>query len=279
MKVRIITMSENTAGSPGVLAEYGLSTLIETDSTSVLLDTGQSTSVVHNAGTLGVDLRKVDKVVLSHGHFDHTGGLREVLGRMRKKVDVVAHPDVWTLKYDRHEGRPPRYIGIPFARIELENLGARFVLSREPVKLAENIITTGEVPIITDYESIDPHLFIKDGEELKPDGLLDDRSVVVTTPAGFIVVLGCAHRGMINILYHARELTGVKKIRMVLGGSHLIGAGEERIWQTIAALKELGVEKLGLCHCTSQPVAAIMAREFGEGFFFNATGSRVELEG
>jgi 7,8-dihydropterin-6-yl-methyl-4-(beta-D-ribofuranosyl)aminobenzene 5'-phosphate synthase len=278
LKVHIITMSENTAGSPGVLAEYGLSTLIETENASVLLDTGQSVSVVHNAGTLGVDLRKVDKIVLSHGHFDHTGGLREVLGRMRKKVDVVAHPDVWTAKYDRHEGHPARYIGIPFARIELESLGAQFVMSRGPVKLAENIMTTGEVPMRTDYESIDPHLFIKEGEDLKPDKLLDDRSVIVTTPAGLIVVLGCAHRGMINTLYHAQELTGVKKISMVLGGSHLIGAGEERVWQTIAALKELGVGRLGLCHCTSQPVAAVMAREFGEGFFFNATGHRVEVE-
>jgi 7,8-dihydropterin-6-yl-methyl-4-(beta-D-ribofuranosyl)aminobenzene 5'-phosphate synthase len=259
LKLRIVTLSENTAGPPSVLAEQGLSILIETYDTCVLLDTGQSVSVGHNAGTLGIDLNKVNKIVLSHGHFDHTGGLREVLGRIRKSVDIVAHPDVWAAKYDRHEGHPSRYIGIPFARAELESLGAHFILSRSPVKLGENIITSGEVPMVTDYEKIDPHLFVKDGEDL-------------------VVVLGCAHRGMINTLYYAQELTGIKKINMVLGGSHLIGASEERVWQTIAALKDLGVSRIGLCHCTSQPTAAIMAREFGEGFFFNNTGHRIEVK-
>jgi 7,8-dihydropterin-6-yl-methyl-4-(beta-D-ribofuranosyl)aminobenzene 5'-phosphate synthase len=278
LKLRIVTLSENTAGPPSVLAEQGLSILIETYDTCVLLDTGQSVSVGHNAGTLGIDLNKVNKIVLSHGHFDHTGGLREVLGRIRKSVDIVAHPDVWAAKYDRHEGHPSRYIGIPFARAELESLGAHFILSRSPVKLGENIITSGEVPMVTDYEKIDPHLFVKDGEDLRPDDLLDDRSVIVTTPEGLVVVLGCAHRGMINTLYYAQELTGIKKINMVLGGSHLIGASEERVWQTIAALKDLGVSRIGLCHCTSQPTAAIMAREFGEGFFFNNTGHRIEVK-
>lgn len=277
MKLKLITLSENTAGAGIVLAELGLSILIETDTTSILLDTSQSLSASYNADILGVDLSKVDKIVLSHGHGDHTGGLRQVLQKMRKSVEIVAHPDMWAAKYNRRRGRPDRYIGIPFQRADLESLGARFNLSREPVRLADNIMTTGEVPMVTDFEAIDPQLFIKDGADFKPDDLLDDQALIINTGVGLVVVLGCAHRGMINTLYHTQKLTGVKEIRLVIGGSHLIGASEERIWRTITALKELGVGQIGISHCTGLPAAAIMAPEFGENFFFNNTGNRIEL--
>jgi 7,8-dihydropterin-6-yl-methyl-4-(beta-D-ribofuranosyl)aminobenzene 5'-phosphate synthase len=277
MKLKLTTLSENTAGAGIVLAELGLSILIETDTTSILLDTSQSLSASYNADILGVDLSKVDKIVLSHGHGDHTGGLRQVLQKMRKSVEIVAHPDMWAAKYNRRRGRPDRYIGIPFQRADLESLGARFNLSREPVRLADNIMTTGEVPMVTDFEAIDPQLFVKDGADFKPDELLDDQAIIINTGAGLVVVLGCAHRGMINTLYHAQKLTGVKEIRLVIGGSHLIGASEARIWQTVAALKELGVGRIGISHCTGLPAAAIMAMEFGENFFFNNAGNEIEL--
>ncbi len=277
MKLKLTTLSENTAGAGIVLAELGLSILIETDTTSILLDTSQSLSASYNADILGVDLSKVDKIVLSHGHGDHTGGLRQVLQKMRKSVEIVAHPDMWAAKYNRRRGRPDRYIGIPFQRADLESLGARFNLSREPVRLADNIMTTGEVPMVTDYEKIDEGLFIKEETGWQPDKLLDDQALVLKSEAGLVVILGCAHRGMINTLYHTQKLTGVKEIRLVIGGSHLIGASEERIWRTITALKELGVGRIGISHCTGLPAAAIMAPEFGENFFFNNTGNRIEL--
>jgi 7,8-dihydropterin-6-yl-methyl-4-(beta-D-ribofuranosyl)aminobenzene 5'-phosphate synthase len=277
MKLKLTTLSENTAGSGIVLAELGLSILIETETVTILLDTGQSLSVSHNADILGVDLSKVDKIVLSHGHGDHTGGLRQVLQRMRKSVEIIAHPDIWAAKYNRRQGHPDRYIGIPFQRADLESLGARFKLSRQPIRLSDNIMTSGEVPMVTDFEAIDPHLCVKDGTDFKPDDLLDDQALIIKTRSGLVVVLGCAHRGMINTLYHAQKLTGVKEIRLVIGGSHLIGASEERIWQTITALKELGVGRIGVSHCTGLPAAAIMARELGEDFLFNNTGNQIEL--
>ena len=92
-----------------------------------------------------------------------------------------------------------------------------------------------------------------------------------------MVVLGCAHRGIINTLYHAQQLTGIKSIHTVLGGSHLMNAPEERIWLTIAALRELGVQRLGLCHCTGLPAAMLMAQEFGDKLFFNNAGTSINL--
>jgi len=252
MKTVITTLSENTASRAGLLAEHGISILVETETASILLDTGQTTSVSHNADNLGVDLSKIDKIVLSHGHHDHTGGLQSVLRKMNA--------------------------GIPFQRLELENLGARFNMTRNPVKITDNIMTTGEIPMVTDFEQIDPYLVVKEGNDYKPDTLMDDQALIVNTGSEIVVILGCAHHGIINTLYHAQQLTGVKQIHMVVGGCHLIGSSEERIWQTIAALKDLGVQRIGVSHCTGMQAAVIMAHEFGDSFFFNNAGTRIELE-
>ena len=278
MKICITTLSENTASSGRFLAEWGLSILIETDEVNVLLDTGRSISASYNADALGIDLSRIDKLVLSHGHYDHTGGLRHILRKMRKRVETIAHPDIWEAKYARRHGETTeRYIGIPFQRPELETLGASFNLTAKPVKITDNIMTTGEIPMVTGYEEIEPYLLVKEADGWQQDKLRDDQSLIINTEPGLIVILGCAHRGIINTLYHAQRITGRKEIHTVLGGSHLIGTSEERIWLTVAALKELGVQRLGLCHCTSLPAATLLAREFGDKFLFNNTGTVLEL--
>ena len=276
MAIRITTLSENTAGRGDFLGEWGLSILVETEETTVLLDTGKGFSMGYNADTLGIDAGKIDRIVLSHGHFDHTGGLRELLRRMRKKVEVIAHPDVWQPKYARREGEPDRFIGIPFQRDELKSLGAAFQISSQPVHIAKEVMTTGEIPMVNSFEEVDSALFVKENSAWKPDQVMDDQALVVKTKQGLTVILGCAHRGMINTLYHAKHIAGDEKIYAVIGGSHLISASEERLWQTIAALKELGVQKLGLCHCTDLPAASVLAQEFGDKFFFNKAGNVIQ---
>jgi 7,8-dihydropterin-6-yl-methyl-4-(beta-D-ribofuranosyl)aminobenzene 5'-phosphate synthase len=277
MTIRITTLSENTAGSGDFLGEWGLSILIETEDATVLLDTGKSFSMTYNAETLGIDLNKIDRIVLSHGHSDHTGGLRPILQRMRKRVEVIAHPDVWQPKYARREGEQDRYIGIPFRRNELESCGATFHLTPQPLHVAREVMTTGEIPMVTGFEDIDSGLFVKEAAGWKPDKVMDDQALIVKTQQGLAVILGCAHRGIINTLYHAQRIAGTPAIHTVIGGSHLLRASEERLWQTIAALREIGVQRLGLCHCTEQPAASVLAHEFGEKFFFNRAGTVVQL--
>jgi 7,8-dihydropterin-6-yl-methyl-4-(beta-D-ribofuranosyl)aminobenzene 5'-phosphate synthase len=275
MEIKITTLSENTAGF-GSLAEWGLSMLVEADGLKVLFDTGASISAVHNAQIMGVDLSTVDRIVLSHGHYDHTGGLRDVLMRAGKK-QVIAHPDIWGSKYGRMEGGPERYAGIPFTREGLESLGASFNLSTEPVKLSANVMTTGEIPMVNDYEIIETYLYVKEGGELKQDSLNDDLALIIDTEFGLVVILGCAHHGIVNTLQHACKLTGKELIYAAIGGTHLVHASAERLEKTTAALKEMGVQYLGVSHCTGFHSSAYLAREFGDSFFLNNAGTRITL--
>jgi 7,8-dihydropterin-6-yl-methyl-4-(beta-D-ribofuranosyl)aminobenzene 5'-phosphate synthase len=275
MGIRITTLSDNTASIGDFLAEWGLSILVETDKTNILFDTGKGSSSVYNADSLGIDLHAIDKIVLSHGHFDHTGGLRDILRRMKKKIDVIAHPDIWQAKYSRRE--EGRYIGIPFQRSELESLGANFILSEKPVTIDDSIMTTGEVPMVTSFEEIDAILLVKKDSAFSADQVMDDQALIVRTKAGLAVILGCAHRGMINTLYHAKHLTGDNRIFAVIGGSHLMDASEERLWRTIAALRDLDIQMLGLCHCTDLRAISLLAREFGQALFFNKAGTVIEF--
>jgi 7,8-dihydropterin-6-yl-methyl-4-(beta-D-ribofuranosyl)aminobenzene 5'-phosphate synthase len=211
MKIKITTLSENTA-ELGYLGEWGLSMFIEADGLKVLFDTGAGIAAIHNAQLMGINLSKIDRIVLSHGHRDHTGGLREVLRRVGKEVEVIAHPDIWASKYSRRGKNPAHFAGLPFRQELLENLGARFNLTREPVRLTSSFLTTGEIPMLSDYEEIDSGLFDKKSGEMLPDELNDDLSLVIDTEYGLVVILGCAHHGIINTLRHAQKLTGKELI-------------------------------------------------------------------
>jgi 7,8-dihydropterin-6-yl-methyl-4-(beta-D-ribofuranosyl)aminobenzene 5'-phosphate synthase len=277
MKIRLTTLSENTANY-GFLAEWGLSILVEVDGMRILMDTGLNFSAVHNAQLMGIGLPTIDRIVLSHGHADHTGGLVNVLKIMRKDVEMIAHPDVWASKYTRRDGRKKeQYIGIPFSREELESQGVRFNLTREPVHISDNVMTTGEIPMVSGYEEVENNLFVKEGDMLQPDRLADDLALVIDTDFGLVVILGCAHRGIINTLRHAQRLTGKELVYAVIGGTHLFLASDERIEQTIAALKEIGIQRLGVSHCTGFHASARLAQEFEGIFFLNNAGSRLTL--
>ncbi len=273
MDLRITVLSENTA-TYGFLAEWGLCLLVEVDGMMVMMDTGLGTAAIHNAQLLGVDLTRVDKIVISHGHADHTGGLREMLRRKRGPVEVIAHPSIWESKYTRRPNERERYAGIPFPREELESLGARFTLTTQPVELAPGVWTTGEVSQEVAYEDVAPDLYLKQGDTWVKDPLRDDLALVLKTPRGLVVVPGCAHRGIVNTLHQARRVAGDEPIYAVLGGTHLFRASAQRIEQTVADLLPWGIQHLGVCHCTGFRACARLADALGDVFFMNNAGNR-----
>ena len=278
--LKITTVIENTAGGAlRLLGQWGLCMLVEAGKHSFLIDTGQSSATSRNIDVLGVDLESLDAIVLSHGHFDHTGGLRSILSKIKNKpVRIVAHPKVWALKYaKRPKADKPVYIGIPFRREELEGLGGEFELTTEPTWLTEDIAASGEEPMTTSFESVARSLFEMAGGRYKPDTCPDDQSVYIRTDLGLVVVLGCAHRGMINIVRHARDLMKEDRVYMVLGGTHLGPASEEQLKSTIEALKDIDPDWIGVSHCTGSRVAARLAQVFEGKFFFNNAGTVIQF--
>jgi 7,8-dihydropterin-6-yl-methyl-4-(beta-D-ribofuranosyl)aminobenzene 5'-phosphate synthase len=270
MTVRITTLSENTAAF-GYVGEWGLSLLVDVNGRKVLLDTGMSFSAVRNAELLKIDLHEVEAIVLSHGHIDHTGGLRKILERAGPKR-IFAHPDIWKAKYSTKRGSTYFSIGIPFSQHELKELGASFTLSKDPAEVTPGVLTSGEVPMLTDYEEVEKSLYYMKNDEIEPDPLLDDLSLAVKTEKGLIVILGCAHRGPINIIHHFQKVTGEKRIYAVVGGTHLWSASQQRIEKTIIELLSLCVEKVACSHCTGPKATAKMADAFGDNFIYNNAG-------
>ena len=280
MTLRITNLCDNLVARLGYTGEWGLSMLVEFGTTSVLLDAGHTRTAVANARRRGIDLKRITQIVLSHGHKDHTGGLRQMLESIDQPVDVILHPEAWRPKYASREGQNDpqmQFVGMPYSREALEDLGARFIEQTTPHWITPDLVTSGEIPMVTAFERIDENLFIKGASGFVPDPLADDQALFVKSPKGLVVLMGCAHRGVINTLLHAREVTGVDQVYAVLGGIHLFRAGQEQIQKTIAHLADFGIERIGASHCTGMPAAMTLAERFGEQFFFNAAGNVTQI--
>lgn len=275
--LRITVLADNTVRGANLLGEHGLAFWIEADGRRILFDTGQGRVLRHNAGHLDISLDTAEIVVISHGHFDHTGGLKTVLGSNRQ-IAVCLHPAALESKYARRSTPPHRSIGIPDLNEQtLRRQAQCLVWTRKPTELMGGVYVTGEIPRRSDFEDTGGP-FYRDESCTEADPLLDDQALYIETPAGTVVVIGCAHAGVVNTLDYIAELTGRNRVYAVLGGMHLVRATPRRLEATVAALKRYGVQKVGTAHCTGMRAASYLWSQLSGECFECSVGSMFTVQ-
>ena len=275
-KIRITVLVENTAGL-SLLGEHGLSFWIETPAGAALLDTGQGEVLLRNARSLGVRLPEARAIILSHGHYDHTGGLASA-AMEAEQATICFHAAALEPKYARRPDGSSRSIGMPDSgRQAIEQKGRRVDRVEGPMEVLPGLHVTGSIPRVTAYEDTGGQFCLDSGCS-KPDPLTDDQAVYFDTSNGVVVLLGCAHSGVVNTLAYVRQLTANRPIYAVIGGMHLLSANEARMAATIEALRQLDVRKIGLAHCTGFAAMAQLHHAFPGRCFQCVTGTRLEFE-
>jgi 7,8-dihydropterin-6-yl-methyl-4-(beta-D-ribofuranosyl)aminobenzene 5'-phosphate synthase len=277
MNSKITIICENRACiTDGITGEHGFSALIETNTEKLLLDTGQGLSLVPNAQRLGIRLDDISNMALSHGHYDHTGGL-EKLPTQKHHVTIHAHPDVFSPKYSvktSPDGDTYKFIGMNKTQKELESaLNARFAFTTRFTPITDQIFFSGEIPRITDFEKTDTRLLVKAPEGYLPDPLLDDASLLIETGSGPVIVTGCAHSGIVNVMEHFSKQTGHKTFYAVIGGTHLgFLNSPDQLEKTMDAFDRFQIQLLAVSHCTGNEAAAVCYNRFKERFAFANAG-------
>lgn len=271
---RITVICENSVYVPlPLIGEHGLSFLLEGDETT-LFDTGQGLGVVHNLKMMGKDISSIKRIILSHGHYDHTGGLLPVLKEHGGKIPVHMQPSGFNDKLSLLPSGITVNIGLRAAREEYERHGADFVNVSGYCRVAESIHALCEVKRPDGWEPWDRMLKAKVSGEVRSDPFNDDLSLLVDTPSGPAVLLGCAHAGMVEILDQMAEASGHKEFHAVIGGTHLGTAPDDYVKRAMDAMDRYSVKVVAVSHCTGFRVACAFAARFGERFV-NASVGRV----
>ena len=259
MKITCVVDDRISPGS-ACRAEHGASFWIEIEGRQVLFDTGQSGPVLlHNLAALGLEPGRLEALILSHGHYDHTGGLAALLDR-RPGLPLYAHPDLFRPRY-RKTDTGPRPIGPALDR-EAAARSAQLRLGTEPVEVVPGLWTSGEIADRSQPEGRSAYHIVREGRRWVADPYRDDLSVVIETADGPVLVCGCCHAGLLNTLAHVHARFGQAPVAVV-GGTHLIHADGPTMQQVIDVLAGYGPPRLWLSHCTGERGFLALRAAFG----------------
>jgi len=248
-RLRITVLADNYVAVPGVLGEHGLSLLIEADGRRILFDTGQGKGLLGNADALGIDLSKIEAVVISHGHFDHTGGLAELLRNCSPDA-MYLHPAALQPKYAKSDNLPHRFIGIPEpSREALSALHNRVVWTESATEVVPSVWCTGEIPRLPANGPKESGFFL-DRDCQEPDPLADDQALYIETTNGLVVIAGCAHAGVANTLDRVAQLTGQDEFFGLVGGLHLWRSTRQELEANGNSIGRRKFRIIAPCHCT-----------------------------
>lgn len=258
-----ITVLTDNSPAYGLESEHGFALWIQTRERSILLDTGCGRAMLNNAEALGVDLRDIDTVVLSHGHYDHTGNLAHIM-ECNPGAQLVLHPDAVRERYSIQADDSARSIRMPEEACcaVIGGLRERCHWVTGACSLCSEIGVTGPVPRKTPFEDTGGRFYL-DAERCECDLVRDDLALWVRSEEGLVVCLGCCHAGLVNTLEYIREVSGESRIAVIVGGMHLRDADEERLAKTVAALSEYKIPAIYACHCTGAGAIEYMQRHLG----------------
>ena len=272
MDINITILCENSISRPSrLIGEHGFGCLVEHGNERWLFDSGQGLGLVHNARELGCKLSGLNGFIMSHGHYDHGGGLLTLIEAFGPQV-IYAHPEIFRERFwVGLNGR--RSIGLPFTEEEIVHTGSLFDYSIHYRQLSKGMHLTGEIPRIFDWEAGDTQIKTSTSSGEIIDKHYDDQALVIESQSGLIVVVGCAHAGLMSTLYYILHMLPGKSIHAVIGGTHLGQASEDQFNRTVNSLKNLNINLLAANHCTGLPRAAQLQREFGSKFQHATVGA------
>jgi len=275
MSIKITTLIENKADENNVLInEHGLSLYIEIDEMKILFDTGQSGDFIKNAEKLKINLDKLEYVILSHGHYDHSGGFRKLVDNTNKSFKLIVGSGFFNKKYKLVE-ESYKSNGNNFDEVFIveNNISIKYI-NQDSLNITEDVIIFSNFEKNTEFEVLNKNFYKKQNEEYISDDFADEIVLVLKHKKGLIIILGCSHVGVTNILKTIITRTGMP-IYCIIGGSHLIEADELRLKGTIEFLKENNISMLRLSHCTGENAIKELENEFGNKFVYNNTGNSI----
>ncbi len=276
-RVKITLLVENTSLQRGILGEHGLAYWIEKGSHRLLFDSGQSGIIEHNAGMLNIPLNQTEAIILSHGHYDHTGGIPAVFKHVTPDRCFI-HPRAFEPKYSRHVKQTVRDVGMPqTSRDTLSQSACRIIETDKPTQITCGLYVTGPIPRKHEFENTGGEFYLDENAK-RSDPLLDDQAVYINTIHGTVVLLGCAHAGLINTLDYIKSLTNNTTIYAVIGGMHLTKASNTRMDNTISALQKEKIHYLIPVHCTGYPAVLKLWNAFSYRCRPGFAGMRIEFE-